>query len=809
MSPLSDLVQDSLLATTFPGIGTAETVHVYHERSLQARRQVARSERWIRRGRIGQGGFASVWREERADQCDNGGEKPVMRAVKEINLKGRAGRVDYTRELEAIAKFSQRKYDQVGCFVKTYGWYKTAKSLFIAMEYLELGDLQTYLHRDEQPPLPECEAQDIVYQILYGLREMHENDFVHRDLKLGNILIESCPPNNWWVKLADFGISKRIGDGQDMPTTTKGTPGYMAPELQGLIKRGEPYPIDIWAVGEITFQLLTKTPVFPHAGALVKYMANTNDFPLMPLVKAGASFDSATFILALMRQVPQDRTSAAEALEHIWITQTLPIPPQSASRAYSSPYTRASVEAMTEEFASWNTVTTAKTSNTLIQRKPDSSSMFAHYRPAQARSDNVRGSVPPPPSIPRIKLPPQISPTPTPPPPYPINEPPMLPDYKQRKDYAMLPTLGVKPSRLKQSPRFSLSDTEQKKSTPPPRSIPSSRSYQDLSSVKEPSRRAQPPPLPPRKANVDSQGASRKYHGISSDIAALKKSPLWLPKNMSQKTQSASIDPLSFKVPGLEQSNLIRDLASPATPPESRVDTPQELSSSIMNPIAMFRGLGAAKQPYAPERFVSSLATPPEATVDTPQKPSPRIARNIAESKRSSPAKEPYNAKRTTESLATPSENSDDIAQTNAFLISHNLVLDESGRLRVADYLGNDSISSVIASFRTQRLSDSQSKETSATKQGSPISEIPSQYFEQPSLSSTIATSGKPPAPSGNGSEPEETARMVFPGSGDEFWAGRTLKQMAEAILDASAAYPDSTDQAMKRLEENLRNKPR
>ncbi|KAL3486516.1 kinase-like domain-containing protein [Aspergillus germanicus] len=332
MSPLSDLVRDSLLATTFPGLGAAETVHVYHERSLQARRQVARSERWIRRGRIGQGGFASVWREERADQCDSDREKPAMRAVKEINLKGRAGRVDYTRELEAIAKFSQRKYDQVGCFVKSYGWYKTAESLFIAMEYLELGDLQTYLHRDEQPPLPECEAQDIVYQILYGLREMHENNFVHRDLKLGNILIESCPPNNWWVKLADFGISKRIGDGQDMPTTIKGTAGYMAPELLGLTKPGEPYTIDIWAAGEITFRLLTKTPVFPHAGALVEYLGNTNNFPLWPLFGAGVGPASASFILALMRPIPHDRASAAGALEHRWITQTLPIPTQSASR---------------------------------------------------------------------------------------------------------------------------------------------------------------------------------------------------------------------------------------------------------------------------------------------------------------------------------------------------------------------------------------------------------------------------------------------------------------------------------------------
>lgn len=52
------------------------------------------------------------------------------------------------------------------------------------MEYLELGDLSTYLYRKPPvPPLPEAEAKEIAYQILEGLHMMHENGFAHRDLK--------------------------------------------------------------------------------------------------------------------------------------------------------------------------------------------------------------------------------------------------------------------------------------------------------------------------------------------------------------------------------------------------------------------------------------------------------------------------------------------------------------------------------------------------------------------------------------------------------------------------------------------------
>lgn len=61
------------------------------------------------------------------------------------------------------------------------GWWEDESELYIAMEYLHLGDLGTLLSTSE--PLPEGDAQHITFQILEGLFLMHQNGFSHRDLK--------------------------------------------------------------------------------------------------------------------------------------------------------------------------------------------------------------------------------------------------------------------------------------------------------------------------------------------------------------------------------------------------------------------------------------------------------------------------------------------------------------------------------------------------------------------------------------------------------------------------------------------------
>ncbi|CAI7618663.1 unnamed protein product [Penicillium pancosmium] len=323
MTRLPDLVRDSRLETHFlPDCGV-ETVHTYHESDPTSRRRVvARSEHWKRKTRIGGGGYSTVWLEE----CAQGSRCGIqVRAVKQIETGGRFHRIDFNRELETIAKFSHSRYER--CFVQSFGWYRSPEHLWIAMEYLELGDLLDYL--DEKPALPESQAQEITFQILEGLKMMHENEFTHRDLKPKanqNILIKSHPPDEWWIKIADFGISKRIEESPETSTTLRGTTGFIAPELYGFLEPGSPYAADIWSLGEITFQMLTKAPAFKPIGRLSSYTTQPERFPSSPLDEAGVSKLGIEFIRSLMRPVPDSRLTSEMAILHPWIKPLLQIP---------------------------------------------------------------------------------------------------------------------------------------------------------------------------------------------------------------------------------------------------------------------------------------------------------------------------------------------------------------------------------------------------------------------------------------------------------------------------------------------------
>ncbi|KAF2096302.1 kinase-like protein, partial [Rhizodiscina lignyota] len=198
-----------------------------------------------------------------------------------------------------------------------FGWFQAHGSVCVTMEYCALGDLQTYL--PSTAPLPEREVQEIAFQCLEGICYMHDNEFAHRDLKPSNILIMSCPPEQWWVKLAGFGISKRMEENLDPPSTVKGTQQFMAPELLGFgSKPGDDnktslyaFAADMWAFGEMIFQLTTKKPVFPKLSDLAAYASGTLRFPEVALNQVNMSSCGRNFLLFAMSSRPQIRLSAA------------------------------------------------------------------------------------------------------------------------------------------------------------------------------------------------------------------------------------------------------------------------------------------------------------------------------------------------------------------------------------------------------------------------------------------------------------------------------------------------------------------
>jgi hypothetical protein len=108
MPPVSDLVRDSKLETAFY---ENYTQHVYCVSGADPRqRKIRKEERWERREYLGTGTFGTVWLEKLVTD----GSEEKYRAIKEIRKEMRKGMqqsgvIDYSRELEAIAKFSHQK----------------------------------------------------------------------------------------------------------------------------------------------------------------------------------------------------------------------------------------------------------------------------------------------------------------------------------------------------------------------------------------------------------------------------------------------------------------------------------------------------------------------------------------------------------------------------------------------------------------------------------------------------------------------------------------------------------------------------
>ena len=85
---------------------------------------------------------------------------------------------------------------------------------------------------------------------------MHTECIAHRDLKLENILLV----NDKMIKVADFGLSNKIKDGESLLTSC-GSPNYAAPEVID----GTPYDAmqaDVWSCGVILYSLLVGTLPF-------------------------------------------------------------------------------------------------------------------------------------------------------------------------------------------------------------------------------------------------------------------------------------------------------------------------------------------------------------------------------------------------------------------------------------------------------------------------------------------------------------------------------------------------------------------
>ncbi|KAI9890151.1 MAG: Cyclin-dependent kinase 10 [Vezdaea aestivalis] len=130
------------------------------------------------------------------------------------------------------------------------------KEVFLVMDFVE-HDLRTLLEDMTEPFLP-SETKALMQQLTRGMDFLHSNFILHRDLKTSNLLLS----NRGELKIADFGMARQTSS-PPPPNLTQlvVTLWYRSPEL---ILGAEIYgpEIDVWSIGCIWGELLTRDPLF-------------------------------------------------------------------------------------------------------------------------------------------------------------------------------------------------------------------------------------------------------------------------------------------------------------------------------------------------------------------------------------------------------------------------------------------------------------------------------------------------------------------------------------------------------------------
>ena len=143
--------------------------------------------------------------------------------------------------------------------VKLYEYYNYKDKIAIIMELCD-NSLQKILDERKEGFKIE-EIYNIMNQLNNTFKIMNENNIIHRDIKLDNILIKYNSNKDYIVKLTDYGISKQLIN--TMGTTFIGTPLTMAPEI---LEGDNNYnnKCDLWSIGIIIYQLYFKE--YPYKG---------------------------------------------------------------------------------------------------------------------------------------------------------------------------------------------------------------------------------------------------------------------------------------------------------------------------------------------------------------------------------------------------------------------------------------------------------------------------------------------------------------------------------------------------------------
>ena len=252
---------------------------------------------------IGGGSFSDVWR---GTYMFNDRQDLAIKIVNKTMTDGEFVEKFLPREISNLRQVQHSN------FVKIYDIFETARFVYIVMEFCNNGCLENVI--DNYGAMSATYCRRIFRQLCHVVKYLHSRSICHRDLKSGNVLLDS----NGNVKLADMGFSrdckpKRDGTRKRVDSFC-GTLGFVAPEVIQHVPYC-PKAGDIWSLGCILYHMAFGVMPFDDESNTI----NLTYAKIPGYVKPYFDKDLGDLIQKLLESDPSKRISMVAILSHPWL----------------------------------------------------------------------------------------------------------------------------------------------------------------------------------------------------------------------------------------------------------------------------------------------------------------------------------------------------------------------------------------------------------------------------------------------------------------------------------------------------------
>ncbi|KAM0787439.1 hypothetical protein ACM66B_003519 [Microbotryomycetes sp. NB124-2] len=267
---------------------------------------IKRGHALLHRGRLlGEGGFARVYLCTEAESNTQASSLKALKVIAKEQLKSTKNKSKLFGEIKIhqamvhpnIISF-EHCFEDEGC-------------VYMQLELCANGSMLDLLRRRKRYTEPE--ARFYLVQLIGACEYMHSNSVIHRDLKLGNLMLDASMN----LRVGDFGLAALVKFPGERKKTICGTPNYIAPEILFDTTNGHSFEVDIWSIGVILYTLLVGKPPFQTKEVKQIYRnikALNYEFP--PDVEL--SPEAVELVASILTQQPENRPTLAAILDHTW-----------------------------------------------------------------------------------------------------------------------------------------------------------------------------------------------------------------------------------------------------------------------------------------------------------------------------------------------------------------------------------------------------------------------------------------------------------------------------------------------------------